>query len=87
MHPPSERLDSSSAAATGAVTFPYFDINAQHALRGTIIVCRQHCAPNMTIAGGTTRGYLKAALCGGCISSVLISGRGSIWNSHKHRTI
>jgi hypothetical protein len=60
MHPPSERLDSSSAAATSAVTFPSFDINAQHVLKGgTIIVCRQHCAPIMTIAGGTTRGISR----------------------------
>ena len=30
VHPPSEGLDSSSAAATSAVTFSSFDINAQH---------------------------------------------------------
>jgi hypothetical protein len=33
-HPPSERLDSSSATAASAVTFPSFDINAQHVFRG-----------------------------------------------------
>jgi hypothetical protein len=59
MQPSSERLDSSSAAATSAVTFPSFDINARRALRGTIMVCRQHCAPIMTIAGGTTRGISR----------------------------
>jgi hypothetical protein len=59
MHPPSERLDSSSAAATSAVTLPSFDINAQRALRGD-----NHCMPpalraNYDHSGGTTRGISR----------------------------
>ena len=61
MHPPSERLDSSSAAATSAVNFPSFDIYAQRALRGD-----NHCMPpalraNYDHSWRNDAGYLKAA--------------------------
>src|SRR5450631_443853 len=48
VHPPSERLDSSSAPATSAVTFLSFDINAQHAPRGKQSLYTASIAPIMT---------------------------------------